>query len=110
MAWLPLTSTTVAPARLDMARWASGGIILSPVVSRYQLGFVLHAGSLIAPLMGPMPHGTWESAMNAAFSGSTSAALSVSAALSRKRRPLPPYLLADFVSVVASSGFFHNSP
>ena len=38
------------------------------------------------------------------------AILSVSAALSRKRRPLPPYLLADFVSVVASSGFFHNSP
>src|ERR1700686_1639723 len=53
MAWLPLTSTTVAPARLDMARWASGGIILSSVVTRYQLGLVLHAGSLIAPLMAP---------------------------------------------------------
>src|ERR1700739_911965 len=74
MAWLPLTSTTVARARLDMARWASGGIILSSVVTKYQLGFVLHAGWLIAPLMAPMPHGTWESAMNAAFSGSTSAA------------------------------------
>ena len=35
---------------------------------------VLLAGWLIAPLMAPMPHGTWESAMNAAFSGSTSAA------------------------------------
>src|SRR6266852_3573730 len=66
MAWLPLTSTTVAPARLDMARWASGGIILSSVVTRYQLGLVLHAGSLIAPLMAPMPHGTWESAMKEA--------------------------------------------
>src|SRR5258708_36812899 len=88
MAWLPLTSTTVAPARLDMARCASGGIILSSVVSRYQLGFVLHAGSLIAPLMAPMPHGTWESAMNAAFSGSTSAAKEAgNFALSRKRKP-----------------------
>src|SRR5258706_16245213 len=88
MAWLPLTSTTVAPARLDMARWASGGIILSSVVTRYQLGFVLHAASLIAPLMAPMPHGTWESAMNAAFSGSTSAAKeAVNFALSRNRKP-----------------------
>src|ERR1700730_18160185 len=74
MAWLPLTSTTVEPARLDMARWASGGIILSSVVTKYQLALVLHAGSLIAPLMAPMPHGTWESAINAAFSASTSAA------------------------------------
>src|SRR5712675_1030212 len=88
MAWLPFTSTTVAPARLDMARWASGGIILSSVVSRYQLGLVLHAGSLIAPLMAPMPHGTWESAINAAFSGSTSAAKEAgNFALSRNRKP-----------------------
>src|ERR1700740_2134540 len=88
MAWLPLTFTTQAPARLDMARWASAGIILSSVVSRYQLGFALHAGSLIAPLMAPMPHGTWESAMNAAFSGSTSAAKEAgNFALSRNRKP-----------------------
>src|SRR2546428_6585164 len=88
MAWLPFTSTTVAPARLDMARWASGGIILSSVVTRYQLGLVLHAGSLIAPLMAPMPHGTWESAMNAAFSGSTSAAKEAgNFALSRNKKP-----------------------
>src|SRR2546425_3905410 len=88
MAWLPLTSTTVALARLDMARWASGGIILSSVVTRYQLGLVLHAGSLIAPLMAPMPHGTWESAINAAFSGSTSAAKEAgNFALSRNKKP-----------------------
>src|SRR5260370_5213225 len=88
MAWLPLTSTTVAPARLDMARCASGGIILSSVVTRYQLGLVLHAGSLIAPLMAPMPHGTWESAISAAFSGSTSAAKEAgNFALSRNRKP-----------------------
>src|SRR5438445_2823007 len=88
MAWLPLTSTPVAPARLDMARWASGGIIQSSVVSRYQLGFVLHAGSPIAPLMAPMPHGTWESAMNAAFSGSTSAAKEAgNFVLSRNKKP-----------------------
>src|SRR5260370_31116793 len=88
MAWLPLTSTTVAPARLDMARWASGGIILSSVVTMYQLGLVLQAGSLIAPLMAPTPHGTWESAMNAAFSGSTSAAKETgNFALSRNKKP-----------------------
>src|SRR4029077_10897270 len=88
MAWLPLASTTVAPARLDIARWASGGIILSSVVTRYQLGLVLHAGLLIAPLMAPMPHGTWESAINAAFSGSTSAAKEAgNFALSRNKKP-----------------------
>src|SRR2546426_9134938 len=61
-------------ARLDMACWASGGIPLSSVAMRYQLGLALHAGSLILPLRAATPHGTWESAMNAAFSGSTSAA------------------------------------
>ena len=35
-AWLPLTSTTVEPARLDIARWAAGGIILSSVT--YSVG------------------------------------------------------------------------
>ena len=44
----PLASTTVEPARLDIARCASGGIIWSSVDTRYQLGFVLHAGSVIA--------------------------------------------------------------
>src|SRR5438046_9572430 len=88
MAWLPLTSTTVAPARLDIARWASGGIILSSVVTSYQLGLVLHAGSPVVPLMAPMPHGTWESAMNAAFSVSTSAAHAADQfALSRNEKP-----------------------
>src|SRR6266853_1037127 len=67
-AWLPLTSTTVEPARLDIVRWASGGIILSSVVSKYQLGFVFHAGSLILPLSASTPQGTWESAMKAAAS------------------------------------------
>src|SRR5260370_31914273 len=87
MAWLALTSTTLEPARLDMARWASGGIILSSVVTRYQLGLLLHAGSLIAPLMAPRPHGTWESAINAAFSASTSAAKEAGDfALSRKKK------------------------
>src|SRR6266481_5705479 len=61
-AWLPLTSMTVEPARLDMLRWASGGIILSSVVSKYQLGFVFHAGSLILPLSASTPQGTCESA------------------------------------------------
>src|SRR6267142_3076510 len=46
MAWLPLTSTIVAFARLAIARWAATGIIWSSVTTRYQLGLVLHAGSL----------------------------------------------------------------
>src|SRR2546428_10330241 len=74
MAWLPFASTTVEPARLDMKRWAAGGIILSSVAIKYQLGLVFHAGSLIVPLSASMPHGTWESAMNAAVSASTSPA------------------------------------
>jgi hypothetical protein len=86
MAWLPLTSTTMAPARLDIARWASGGIILSSVAIRHQLGLALHAGSLILPLRAATPHGTWESAMNAAFSASTSPAKEAgNFALSRNR-------------------------
>src|SRR6202049_2951196 len=88
MAWLPLTSTTVDPARLDMARWASGGIILSSVTIRYQLVLAFHAGSVIAPLRASKPHGTWESAMNAAFSASTSAAKEAgNCALSRNKSP-----------------------
>src|SRR2546428_8213969 len=57
-----------------MKRWAAGGIILSSVATKYQLGLDFHAGSLIVPLSASMPHGTWESAMNAAASASTSPA------------------------------------
>jgi hypothetical protein len=46
MAWLP-TSTTVEPARSDIARCARGGIIRSSVATRYQLGLIRQAGSLI---------------------------------------------------------------
>src|SRR4030081_427342 len=71
-----------------MKRWAGGGIILSSVATRYQLGLVFHAGSLIAPPSASTPHGTWESAMNAAFSGSTSPANDAGTlALSRDREP-----------------------
>ena len=42
--------------------------------TRYQLGFVRHAGWLIAVLGASTPQGTWESAMNEAASGLTSAA------------------------------------
>src|SRR5208282_725042 len=88
MAWLPLTSTTVEPARLAMMRCAAGGIILSSVTTKYQLGLVFHAGSLIVPLRALTPHGTWESAMNAAFSASTSPAKEAgNLALSRNRKP-----------------------
>src|SRR5262245_63136128 len=57
-----------------MARCASGGIIRSSVETRYQLGLAFHAGSVTAPLSASSPHGTCESAMNAAASALTSAA------------------------------------
>src|SRR2546422_3589071 len=67
---------------------ASGGIILSSVVTRYQLGFDFQAGLLIFPPRASTPHGTCESAMNAAFSMSTSPAKEAgNFALSRKRKP-----------------------
>src|SRR6266446_2976523 len=88
MAWLPFTSTTVEPARFDMARCAAGGIILSSVTTRYQLGLVFHAGSVIAPVSAATPHGTCESAMKAAFPASTSPAKAAgNFALSRNRKP-----------------------
>src|SRR6266581_6767330 len=74
MAWLPATSTTVEPARADISRWGGGGIIRSSVATRYQLGLLRHAGSLIVPLSASTPHGTCESAMNAACSALTSPA------------------------------------
>src|SRR5262245_4848699 len=84
--WLAFTSTTVEPARRDIARCASGGIIRSSVVTRYQLGLVFHAGAPTAPLIAPTPHGTCESAMNAARSNGTSAAKdAANFPLSRKR-------------------------
>src|SRR6266849_4247434 len=71
-----------------MKRWAAGGIILSSVAIKYQLGLVFHAGSLIVPLSASMPQGTWESAMNAAVSASTSPANEAgNFALSRNRKP-----------------------
>src|SRR5215212_221346 len=71
-----------------MKRWAAGGIILSSLATRYQLGLVFQAGSLTAPWSAARPHGTCESAMNAAFSASTSAANeAANFALSRNRKP-----------------------
>src|SRR5467141_1183301 len=71
-----------------MTRWAGGGIILSSVDTRYQLGLVLHAGSVIVPASAPTPHGTWELAMNAAVSTSTSAAKEKwNLASSRNKKP-----------------------
>src|ERR1700738_992838 len=88
MAWLPFASTTVEPARLDIVLWASGGIILSSLLTKYQLGFVFHAASLILPSSACAPHGTCESAMKAAASAFTSAANeAANFALSRKRNP-----------------------
>src|SRR5262252_1515833 len=88
MEWLALASTTVEPARLAIARWASGGIILSSVATRYQLGFAFQAGWVIVPASASTPHGTCESAMNAALSAPTSAANDAANLVrSRKRYP-----------------------
>jgi hypothetical protein len=56
--WLPLTSKAVKPARLDINRWASGGIILSSVLITYQLGFVFQAGSVIVPFSASLQGGS----------------------------------------------------
>src|SRR6267143_2709673 len=88
MAWLPPTSLTVEPARRDINCCAGGGIILSSVTTRYQLGLVFHAGVLTGPLRASNPQGTWEFAMNSAFSGGTSPANdSANFALSSMRKP-----------------------
>src|SRR6266702_8891960 len=65
---------TVEPARLDMARCAGGGIIRSSVATRYQLGLIRQAGSVIEPPRASTPHGTCASAMNAASAAGTSPA------------------------------------
>src|ERR1700675_2493720 len=71
-----------------MRRWAGGGIILSSVATRYQLGLVRHAAWVIVPFSASRPHGTWDSAINAAVGASTSAANdAANFALSRKRKP-----------------------
>src|SRR5262249_60176557 len=67
-------STTFDSARCAIERWAGGGIILSSAATRYQLGLTRQPGLLIAPASASTPHGTCESAMNAASSGATSAA------------------------------------
>src|SRR5215813_8478593 len=87
-AWLLSTSTTAAPARFDMARCAAGGIILSLVATRYQVGLDFHAGLVTTPLRASTPHGTWASAMNLAASGGTSAAKeAANLSLSRSKKP-----------------------
>src|SRR5258705_3223993 len=71
-----------------MKRWASGGIIRSSVATKYQLGFAFQAGTVTAPSSAPTPHGIWESAMNAALAGSTSAAkAAANFVLSSRRKP-----------------------
>src|SRR5258705_11866934 len=71
-----------------MARLLWGGIILSSVERRYQLGCALHAGSVTAPSSAATPPGICESAMNAAVSGLTSAAKDArNFARSRNRKP-----------------------
>src|SRR5689334_9274539 len=74
MEWLPGTSVTVAPVRSAIERWAGGGIILSSVTTRYQLGLIRQAASVMVPPSALTPQGTWESAMNAAWAAGRSPA------------------------------------
>src|SRR5215470_5303448 len=79
---------TVEPVRLDMVRWADGGIIRSSVATRYQLGLLLQAAAVIVPFRDSTPQGTCELAMNSAVSGSRSPANEAwNFARSRKRNP-----------------------
>src|SRR5450755_1882492 len=71
MAWLHGVCATVAPIR---SAWATGGIIRSSVTCGYQLGLTRQAAWPIRPPRASRPHGTCESAMNAASSAGTSAA------------------------------------
>jgi hypothetical protein len=88
MEWLPEASVTVEPARSDMARWAGGGIIRSSVATRYQLGLIRQAASVIVPASAFTPQGTWESAMNAACpEGRSPAKEAGNFSRSRKRKP-----------------------
>jgi hypothetical protein len=67
--WLPATSTVVAPARSAIERWAGGGIIRSSVATRYQLGLLCHAGSLIVPLRASTSAASARRPIRAADSG-----------------------------------------
>src|SRR5207253_9542618 len=79
---------TGGPAGFDRFRWASGGIILSSVGTRYLLGLGFQAGSVIGPDSASTPQGTCELAMNAAVSASTSTAKEKwNFALSRNKKP-----------------------
>src|SRR4029434_278939 len=72
----------------DIDCWAAGGIILSSVATRYQVGLLLHAGSVTAPLSAATPQGTWEFAMNSALSlGRSPANASGNFPLSSRRNP-----------------------
>src|ERR1700693_5209411 len=67
---------------------AGGGIILSSVAIKYQLGLFFHAGTLIEPLSASTPQGTCEWAMNSAFPLATSAAKeAANFSLSSNRKP-----------------------
>src|SRR5579859_1236889 len=80
----------VAPILSAMARCADGGIIRSWVVTRYQLGLARQAGSVMAPAGASTPHGTCESAMNAAWPAGRSAANEAwNLSRSRKQEAVP---------------------
>ena len=81
-------SVTVAPIRCDIVRCATGLIIRSSVATRYQLGLLRQVGSVISPPSASTPHGTCESAMNAACSALTSPANEAwNFSRSRNRKP-----------------------
>src|SRR5580693_7163876 len=74
--WLAFTSTIVARARFAIMRSCSGLIDRSSVATMYQVGLVFQAGFVTLWVNASVEIGTWEMAMNHAFSGGTSAAKS----------------------------------
>src|ERR1700731_4469273 len=74
--WLAFTSTVLALARFAIMRSWSGLIDRSWVATMYQVGFVFQAGDLTWWVNESVEIGTFDIAMNHAFSGGMSAAKS----------------------------------
>src|ERR1700724_2132030 len=74
--WLAFTSTVLALARFAIIRSWSGLIDRSAVATMYHVGLFFHAGFVTLWVNESVEIGTWDIAMNHAFSGGTSAAKS----------------------------------
>src|SRR5260370_27988042 len=74
--WLAFPSTVLALARFVIIRSWYGLIDRSAVATMYQVGLVFQAGDVTLCVNESVEIGTWDIAMNHAFSGGTSTAKS----------------------------------